>query len=419
MYRLPPRVDLKKRAQVENENEIQDEAPASNETDNIYATPADDTYMSHSGLVLAAILSAGPGTIEPEKPAFWPYFAQPVTSVGYGASTEDAGHEMRLENVAPTQPAEDRYRFSLAGQLRSAVTPSLDDVPWVENVAVPRIRTKFKARLLGESRLAVQVNTSPDKIEWVDIYIDVPISDRIALRAGQHKIAFGTYRQQSNFDLVFTDWSPTTRFFGAERQLGFTGTVLALSAFEFSLGAYAGDNARASHGRGAAALRNITLNNRSSLIDGASYTGLHPEVVGRSVYRHRAGTISGSFAWDSDPTQTDFRGRATLDAVFNLGQWTLWSVLYGAALSSELDSFGALTETSFAFTEQWAAAVRYSWLDTSEAREQSLFPPWIQEWTLSVRFDPTSEVTLQADCNAVLTPGATDFGARVQLGFQL
>lgn len=332
----------------------------------------------------------------------------------------------QLDSTAPSEPKRESpagtsLQLALQGQLRAAVTPTTENVPWVSDVDVPRIRTKIKA-LLGSSELAVQINTSPDKLEWVDLYADVPLGEAFRMRLGQHKIAFGLYRQQSNFDLVFTDWSPTTRFFGAERQLGITGSAFGDGTVGLSFGAYAGDNARASHGVGAARLNGVELGNRSSFAERESYTTLHPELVARVVGRHALGEFSGSVAWDSDPTDTDFRTRATIDALFHTSSWTLWSALYAAATTSRPDSLGALGEISYTVSDAWSVGARYSWLDTSwalDALDVVDAPETTHEWTGSVRFDPTEDLTLQVEGNVISAPGETDFGGRVQLGFRL
>ena len=313
--------------------------------------------------------------------------------------------------------------LSLAGQVRAELAPSMDQETWLEEVAVPRIRTKLRTDQWRHSSYALQLNSSPDKLEWVDVYVDVDVGESGSLRLGQHKIALSAYRQQSNFDLTLTDWSPVTRFFGAERQIGATFQE-RYGPWRAALGLYSGENARASHGVGAAELAGTELENRSAFLDRGTYGTLHPELAGRVEYAGDSVRVSASSAWDSAPTPEDFRLRGTLEAHLTHGRHSLWAVGYAARASGDpAGVFGGLLEASVQVTQTLGVGGRYGWLTqapigTSEGSQATDFGAR-HEFPGGLRYDGSKTVALQGDIGVVLLDSVPITQCRLQLSFVL
>jgi hypothetical protein len=121
-----------------------------------------------------------------------------------------------------------------------------------ETLEFRRIRTTLSSSFIdGRIRSRFQINLTPSAFELIDMWFAFTRFKFATFRVGQFKIPYDRYRAQSCAALSFIDWSPTTRMFGSERQVG--AEMLGIGGFlkaEYAIGIFSGTNARASHAVG-------------------------------------------------------------------------------------------------------------------------------------------------------------------------
>ena len=152
----------------------------------------------------------------------------------------------------------------------------------------------------------------------MDFYFNYQIGRHLQLRYGQYKVPFTHYRIRSFQRLTFVDWAITTRYFGAERQMGIAlhNGYERPSECAYAFGIFTGVNARASHNTALARLYDQELPNRSDLSNPGPKAEFHPELflhlslnangirVRSDTDKERCGprySIGLSAAWDLDP----------------------------------------------------------------------------------------------------------------------
>lgn len=254
-----------------------------------------------------------------------------------------------------------------------------------------RLRTVLASSFLeGRIRSQLQLNLSPQALELIDLWLSFTRYRFASVRVGQFKIPFTRYRAQSFAALSFTDWSPVTKMFGAERQLGLEASASGgLANLEYALGVFTGQNARASHAVGLEKYYGETPQNPSELGDGTVFTSFDPALVGRVAksfgkidtvtnsdiaggpLRHSLGL---SLAWTARPEQTvDLPVRLALEWLAKLHHFDVNAVAYlgwferWANGKLGFGSFGLLAEAGYRITSIFEVATRYSLVYYSNA----------------------------------------------------
>lgn len=301
-------------------------------------------------------------------------------------------------------------RFELAAQLRAELR-ELDDQPFEEDGTVRRLRTSLEAELFERAlRARLHLSPVPGNPELVDLFVDLRLTSGLTLRAGQAKIPFTLYREQPFTELGTTDWSVVTRHFGSERQRGFT-LLMKHGALRGALGAFQGDNARATHAVGLA--RDVykrELLNPSSLLEGNIAQALRrPELAGRLEVHLAEGAVALalSAAADLEPQRSvDFAQRLAPEVRVGLGPVKLGAAGYlgsfsrgsgGTALAAlghmataELEATSDLRITALWSHTRYTSAVR------ADARALGATSPLVRdaELALAARWQPFDDRAL-------------------------
>jgi hypothetical protein len=230
----------------------------------------------------------------------------------------------------------------------------------------------------------LHLNLVPGALELMDLYVNYRAHEQFEIMFGQEKIPYTRYRLGSWQNRPMVDWDPTTRYFGAERQIGiiFHNNQSAPPRIEYQFGIFTGVNARASHGIGLPLVYADPRPNPSNLVDPAAPSSFHPELVAHLAYNHGgidvaapqdwAGgparfSIGLSAAWDIRPADMqDLALRLAPEAILKLYGFTLWGVAH-LGFSNEmadddnvqLGLIGAMVQASVVFCERYEIALRY------------------------------------------------------------
>jgi hypothetical protein len=272
-----------------------------------------------------------------------------------------------------------------------------------ETLEFRRIRTTLSSSFIdGRIRSRFQINLTPSAFELIDMWFAFTRFKFATFRVGQFKIPYDRYRAQSFAALSFIDWSPTTRMFGSERQVG--AEMLGIGGFlkaEYAIGVFSGTNARASHGVGITEVYGEVPQNASDFGFGEVISEFHPELVARGAknfgkintdtnsdvtgskeLRH---SVGAGIAWDARPKAVQDLGlrlsaewlgkirHVHMNVVSYLAWYEPWQggkILFGP--------IGFMAETGYRFSLMWELALRYSvtyltpWL-RSDARSYGEF----------------------------------------------
>lgn len=322
-----------------------------------------------SALLLApSFAHADEEATQSEEPPAWPERIGP-----FELSTEDRAASVRLGFAAQLRlTVEDREIDGDATRDTSA------------DLAFPRIRPGLRASFLDDRiESGLQLNLSPGQLELIDLFVDATLLPELRLRAGQFKTPFTLYRQQSFTELATTDWPLTTRWFGAERQLGLMAhdTRRDLAGFSYAVGAFGGQNRRAAHARELPRVYGEEPGNPSDLSD-PSVGDLHLELVGRvahaasDVHPETNFDVSGqpvvrhavalSAAWDTDPVyRQDMLVRVAPELMLKWNGFS-WIAIAYLGLSETLDdsvilaAVGGFTEIGWQPDPHLQIAIRYA-----------------------------------------------------------
>lgn len=311
---------------------------------------------------------------------------------GPSLSRADEGQESGLpERLGPftieTEDGAARLRPTLGAQLRLTV----EDRELGEggrdtrvDLRFPRLRVGLRASFLDERvEVALQLNVWPEQLELIDAYLGATLLPELRLRAGQFKIPFTLYREQSFLDLATTDWPLTTRWFGSERQLGLMAHDMRrdASGFAYAIGVFGGQNRRAAHARELPRVYGEEPPNPSDLSD-PSAPALHAELVGRvahlasDVHPESNFDLSGepelrhaaalSAAWDTDPVhRQDFLLRVAPEVMLKWSGLSLVAIGY-LGLAETLDgsvmlaAAGGFVELGWSAHRHLQLALRYA-----------------------------------------------------------
>jgi hypothetical protein len=199
----------------------------------------------------------------------WPSLAKAIGP--FEISSPDSGTVLRLQMASQLQTVLEskdegtgKHRETELFMRARRIRPTL-------TVSVPKFQTTFKLHL----------STAPGSIELMDLYFETKLFPQMSLRAGQYKIPFTRYRIQSFQRLTLVDWAIVTKYFGAERQIGFSvhNGYEKPPRFAYAVGIFSGVNARASHATGLASLFGEKVINPSDLTGSAPKDEFHPELV--------------------------------------------------------------------------------------------------------------------------------------------
>jgi len=254
-----------------------------------------------------------------------------------------------------------------------------------ETLEFRRIRTTLSSSFIdGRIRSRFQINLTPSAFELIDMWFAFTRFKFATFRVGQFKIPYDRYRAQSFAALSFIDWSPTTRMFGSERQVG--AEMLGIGGFlkaEYAIGVFSGTNARASHGVGITEVYGEVPQNASDFGFGEVISEFHPELVARGAknfgkintdtnsdvtgskeLRH---SVGAGIAWDARPKAVQDLGlrlsaewlgkirHVHMNVVSYLAWYEPWQggkILFGP--------IGFMAETGYRFSLMWELALRYS-----------------------------------------------------------
>jgi hypothetical protein len=289
-----------------------------------------------------------------------------------------------------------RIRFQFATQLRMFFE-SDDQGPSnrrAEKLVMEarRIRPTLTGSLMKPSlSFKLHLSAAPHSIELMDFYFNYRIRSHLQFRFGQFKTPFTRYRIQSFQRLTFVDWSVVTRYFGAERQMGFAvhnGYELP-EGLSYVAGLFTGVNARASHAVGLPELYGIDVSNPSDLAGSGPKAEFHPELFLHVAHNSKGIDIGsdsdeqgGSFrysaglsiAWDTDPViRQDLTARVAPELLIKY--WGASASFIGYAGYGEVGDpartrlliLSGLAQTAYRITRCWEVSARYVVIDLRNA----------------------------------------------------
>jgi hypothetical protein len=308
-------------------------------------------------------------------------------------SETPAGDRVWPDKIGPfvigTKDGNFELRFGLAAQLQTRVDfldqGSDEDYRTVDNMEIRRMRPTVRGSFLqNHIGFYLHLSTAPGSLEFMDYYLDFRFSPNVRLRTGQWKIPFTRYRIQSFQNLTFVDWALVTKYFGAERQMGFclhNGTENP-EKWQYELGVFTGGNARAAHAVGLpGTVYRVTIENPSDLADSGPKQSFHPELVAHFAYNSGGINVSSdtdmnrgpfrfmaglSGTWDFEPVYTeDLTGRLAAEFLLKAHGFSFFTVGY-AGFVEDMDGdllpgmTGGLMQGSWLFTERCEVALRYA-----------------------------------------------------------
>lgn len=326
-----------------------------------------------------------PPQVKPKVDKIGPFklFDDGLSSIKFGLTVQMYFNYQRKDNGADTEDSSflgfRRIRPTLAGQL-------LD----------PKIN------------YYLHLSAVPGSLELMDYYVNYAAYDNLNVRVGLYKTPFTRYRIQSNKNLTLVDWSIVTKYFGSERQTGFSlhNGYEKPPAIEYVLGVFSGYNMRKSHAVGLAGVYGEPSGNPSDLANPGEVGEIHPEIFGRFAYNYggiKVGTdtdleggaprfsLGMNVAWDNNPVRMhDFSLRlapellvkaygASMTAIYYLGYVEEMKddiVERGEAHTYKPAMTGHLVQASYLFCDKYELAVRYSRVGlggdiTEEARDRA------------------------------------------------
>ena len=293
-------------------------------------------------------------------------------------------------------------RLQFAGQLRmqfeskdqgsgkerlDQVTMQARRIRTTAAVGLPRYGLSFK----------LQLSFAPDAAEMMDAFFDYDVLCCAKLRFGQFKVPFTRYRVQSFQRLTFADWAIVTKYFGAERQMGFAvhNGYEKPPVWGYVAGVFTGVNARASHGVGMDVLYGEVAPNPSLLVDPGPRGDFHPEIVVHGSYNPQNMSVASdsdekdkglrwfaalSAAWDLDPIPyQDFTARVAPELLikyrgmsFDAVGYAGWADIDGGCVTKKA-MLGGLVQSSYRINKRFELAARYAIVDFDDSFVESAY----------------------------------------------
>lgn len=255
-----------------------------------------------------------------------------------------------------------------------------------------RVRPKVTGTMLHKDlAYFLHLSTAPGALELMDFFIDYTVVPQFHVRIGQNKIPFTQYRHGSFANLQLVDWPIVIKYFGAERQVGFTfhNGINKAGAIQYEFGAYNGMNARKANNVGYAQLNGELPVNPSSLVDPAPLDEFHPALVFHLAYNYndivsayytdfeKSGprfAVGASTAWDANPVYyRDYALRLAPELLFKFRGFSFGGTYYagfyeqdGEMDQIQLATTGATASTSYLIGRVVEIAARYSYVGTTE-----------------------------------------------------
>jgi hypothetical protein len=249
--------------------------------------------------------------------------------------------------------------------------------------------------LRGKIRSSLQLNLSPNALELIDVWILYAPLHSLALRIGQFKVPYTRYRLQSFAALSLADWSPITRMFGAERQIGveLLNPQPESTAWEYGLGVFTGTNVRASHAVGLSQVYGEDPINRSDLREFNGPSSLHPEVIGRAARNFGSIDTAANTDFAGGPFRSSFGVSGAVDIQPVLRQdlsarvaaeWlvkvhhlhlNLVGHMGWFGRPKDIGPWGMLGELGYRLDRHWELAARYSriWIGRRLQRDAAAY----------------------------------------------
>jgi hypothetical protein len=260
----------------------------------------------------------------------------------------------------------DNIAFMRARRIRPALTLSL-----------PKYKTSFRLHL----------SASPGSIELMDLYSDSKLSSWTNMRIGQYKIPYTRYRIQSFQRLTFVDWAIVTKYFGAERQMGFCvhNGYEKPPRWGYAIGIFNGVNSRASHAIGLSSIFGEKAINPSDLSGSSLKSKFHPELACHISYNGNNIDVSSdsdaegggfryslasSAAWDIDPTRyEDLAIRAAQEFLIKyrdfsfMGSGYIGLIDIDNSVRTRKAFTGLLSQAAYRLSERVEFSIRYAIVD--------------------------------------------------------
>jgi hypothetical protein len=256
---------------------------------------------------------------------------------------------------------------------------------------VRRIRPILRGAFVdGTITSVLHIDVSPGRLELIDLWLDAKFLPELRLRAGQFKVPFTQYWQQSLVNLLTVDWPLTSRWFGGERQLGLMihDNRRNPAGLQYGLGIFGGENRRGAFARELPAIYGETHGNPSALADPRLPEDLHAEIIGRighysaDVHPETIFDISGggfrhgmalSVAWDTDPVpRRDWALRLAPEILLKYEGWSLTAIAYLAFIEDRNASIapgalGGLAQIGWQPDPHFQVGVSYARVDLFDA----------------------------------------------------
>lgn len=259
---------------------------------------------------------------------------------------------------------------------------SLDE-PVQGEFRVRRLRAGFATSLDGDRiRTKVELNLAPRDLELIEVWGERQFGPG-SVRIGVLKAPFTTYRDTSSRALALTEWSPVTRAFGSERQVG-AMVAGSHAGWHGALAITQGQSTRTSHGQGAADLSGGAACAWAAL-DGPAckLRGVAPELTVRvgwnatgmedRVFDEVGGSPRGAWAVSAgvdtgpDP-MLDLGSRVAVEGTLALYRLVLQAGVYGATVHDRErwvpGLYGGRAQVTWAAHRHLLLAGRASWVQS-------------------------------------------------------
>jgi hypothetical protein len=319
--------------------------------------------------------------------------AEPSTTTLAEAEPEAPAGQRLPTRLGPARikvgKADDWIGFGFATQLEFEYDQQFEgagfDKESIETLEFRRIRTTLSSSFIeGRIRSRFQINLTPSAFELIDMWFAFTRFKFATFRLGQFKIPFDRYRAQSFAALSLTDWAPTTRMFGSERQIG--AEMLGIGGFlkaEYAIGVFSGTNARAAHGVGITEVYGEVPLSASDFGFGEVVSEFHPEIAARAaknfgqINTDTNSDVTGSkelrhsvglgIAWDARPKAVqDLALRLSAEWLakirhihMNVVSYLAWYEPWQGGKIG-FGPIGFMAEIGYRFSLMWELALRYS-----------------------------------------------------------
>lgn len=317
------------------------------------------------------------------------------------------------------------------------------------SVEARRVRPMLRGSLLAERvDLFLHLSTAPGALELLDLFAQLNLHRHARLRLGQFKLPYTQHRLQYFTQLQFTDWALTSRYLGAERQMGaaLSNGYERAEGFSYAAGVFSGVNARRSHGIGMGLVYGEKLANPSDLATLTPLGTPHPELALHLGYASpglrperpsdpaRGALRCGgwlSATYDLRPVPAlDFSLRLAAEAQLKVRGFSWHGVGYAAFFHDAGGSlqpalYGALTQAGLRLRPRWEVALRYAAVfttaplrDDARARAQRLIEATPAATRASVAQQYQAAGTLEEDMDLTLAGGWYLVGNGLKVQFE-